>query len=44
MFFPDAPQAGDNPAMIPGLIILIAIELIVTYKSYRPENNQNGDD
>ena len=39
MFFPEVPQAGDNTVTMAVLLILIVIELIVTYESYRPENN-----
>ena len=39
MFLPKAPQAPDNLISITGVIILLVIALIITYKSYRPEKN-----
>ena len=41
MFLPIAPQAPDNIATIIGVIILLVIALIITYKSYKPEKEHN---
>ncbi len=36
MFLPTAPQASDNFISIAGVIILLIIALIITYKSFKP--------